>query len=277
MQSLSTAYTVYYNLRHQRHGHLFDGRYKAKVVEGDPSSPRLRRAGGYLRALSRYVHLNPVHVGSIKRKPIEDRIRYLRNYEWSSYPTYVEPRPTFSFVDSAPLLGTRGRSRREKQKQYREFVESGLAEEDKEIKAALTESPRSIGGEAFRITIDDMYRSVLESRRRPEDVAFRRVTEPLDPEVVLEALADEFGVPVEAFRQRRRNSPLRAVAAQALIRFSGQTQREIADRLGMTTGGAVSAQLRRLPDLLEDDRGLRRRVRRVERKLTESRRRGAED
>jgi putative transposase len=35
MQSLSTAYTVYYNLRHNRHGHLFDGRYKAKLVEGD--------------------------------------------------------------------------------------------------------------------------------------------------------------------------------------------------------------------------------------------------
>ena len=35
MQSLSTAYTVYYNLRHGRHGHLLDGRYKAKLVEGD--------------------------------------------------------------------------------------------------------------------------------------------------------------------------------------------------------------------------------------------------
>jgi len=35
MQSLSTAYTVYYNLRHDRHGHLFDGRFKAKLVEGD--------------------------------------------------------------------------------------------------------------------------------------------------------------------------------------------------------------------------------------------------
>jgi hypothetical protein len=33
MQSLSTAYTVYYNLRYGRHGHLLDGRYKAKLVE----------------------------------------------------------------------------------------------------------------------------------------------------------------------------------------------------------------------------------------------------
>jgi len=33
MQSLSTAYTVYFNLRHGRHGHLVDGRYRAKLVE----------------------------------------------------------------------------------------------------------------------------------------------------------------------------------------------------------------------------------------------------
>jgi len=35
MQSLSTAYTVYFNQRHRRHGHLLDGRYKAKLVSGD--------------------------------------------------------------------------------------------------------------------------------------------------------------------------------------------------------------------------------------------------
>ena len=67
MQSFSTAYTVYYNLRHGRHGHLLDGRYKAKLVEGDD----------YLLSLSRYVHLNPVQVGSQKGKPIEERIQAL--------------------------------------------------------------------------------------------------------------------------------------------------------------------------------------------------------
>ena len=33
MQKLSTAYTVYYNRRHRRHGHVMDGRFKAKLVE----------------------------------------------------------------------------------------------------------------------------------------------------------------------------------------------------------------------------------------------------
>lgn len=38
MHSLSTAYTVYYNRRHRRHGYLLDGRFKAKLVDGDDFS-----------------------------------------------------------------------------------------------------------------------------------------------------------------------------------------------------------------------------------------------
>ena len=38
MQNLTTAYTVYYNRRHQRHGHVLDGRFKAKVVSEDEYS-----------------------------------------------------------------------------------------------------------------------------------------------------------------------------------------------------------------------------------------------
>ena len=68
MQKLITAYTVYYNRRHRRHGHLMDGRFKAKLVEGDE----------YLLKLSRYVHLNPVQVGRWKKRPVSERIAYLR-------------------------------------------------------------------------------------------------------------------------------------------------------------------------------------------------------
>ena len=50
MQRLNTAYTVYFNWRHRRSGHLFQGRYKAILIDAD----------SYLLGLSRYVHLNPV-------------------------------------------------------------------------------------------------------------------------------------------------------------------------------------------------------------------------
>ncbi len=56
MHSLNTAYTAFYNTRHRRHGHLFQGRYGAKPVEGD----------SYLLSLSCYIHLGPVHIKRIK-------------------------------------------------------------------------------------------------------------------------------------------------------------------------------------------------------------------
>ena len=257
MHSLLTAYTVYYNLRHGRHGHLLDGRFKAKLVEGDH----------YLLALTRYVHLNPVHVGSIKNKPIEQKIAYLRDYTWSSYPSYIGRRKALDFVAYGPILAEMGGQRRERPKRYRQFVESGLAEEDEEIKSALKESPRSIGSDPFRAWIDDRYQALIQGRATAEDASFRHITEPVPVALILRTVAEILEVEVEALRQRRRNSPLRAVAARMLMRFGGQTQRQAAAHLNMGTGGAVSAQVRKLPERMAQDRRLRRKVSTIEQRL----------
>jgi putative transposase len=74
MRHLNVSYTGYYNRRHQRVGHLFQGRFKAVVVEAD----------SYLLELSRYVHLNPVRVGAVKRKDLREQLAHLRGYRWSS-------------------------------------------------------------------------------------------------------------------------------------------------------------------------------------------------
>ena len=75
MGSLLTGYAVYFNLRHQRAGHLMQGRYGAQVVEGNE----------YLLKLSRYVHLNPVQVTEIRERSLTERIQILREYRWSSF------------------------------------------------------------------------------------------------------------------------------------------------------------------------------------------------
>ena len=92
MHSLSTSYTVYYNLRHNRHGHLFDGRYKSRLVDGDE----------YLLSLSRYVHLNPVKVMRMRNKSLEQKLPYLRQYSWSSYAGYINKRKRVAFVEYLP-------------------------------------------------------------------------------------------------------------------------------------------------------------------------------
>jgi putative transposase len=259
MQKVSTAYSVYFNRRHQRHGHLLDGRYKAKVVEGDD----------YLLRLSRYVHLNPVHTGGWKARPLPERLEHLRGYRWSSYLDYVGSgkERRWPFLDQGPVLaqvGGRGRDRRER---YREFVESGLAEDDAEMREMMSESPLGIGGEAFQQSLWGLHQRMAAERQTVEDVSYRRVAKGLEAEAVLQTVADVLGVEVTSFGQRQRGSPLRAVAVRFLLRDSGLTQREIADLLGMGTGAAVCLQAKRYDIWLGQDRRLSRKAAEIERRL----------
>ncbi|MDY0149991.1 MAG: transposase [Kiritimatiellia bacterium] len=257
MQSLSTAYTVYYNLRHKRHGHLLDGRYKAKLVDGD----------NYLLALSRYVHLNPVQIETERDKPLGKRIATLRSYAWSSYPSYIGLQKAIDFIEYGPLLAQMSGKRHEWPQRYREFVERGLAKSDNDFNAMLKQSPRSIGSDSFRAWIDDLYQRQVESCTRIEDVSFRHITEPLSVDEVLATLAEVLNVDPGAFKRRLHGSPLRGVAAHFLIRYSRCSQRDIADVLCIGSGAAVGNQLHRLPEKLVQDDHLQQQVAKLEKRF----------
>lgn len=70
MHALAFRYAQYFNKKYKRRGYLYQGRYKAVLVQ----------SGMYLRRLVRYVHLNPVRAG-ITLRPGE--------YRWSSYRAYI--------------------------------------------------------------------------------------------------------------------------------------------------------------------------------------------
>jgi REP element-mobilizing transposase RayT len=257
MQALSTAYTVYFNLRHDRHGHLLDGRFKARLVQRDD----------YLLALSRYVHLNPVKTAKTKNRPMEERLHLLREYRWSTYPSYIGLTRPDEFVEYGPLLAQMGGRKDERAERYRRFVESGMAEDDLEFEASLKLSPRAIGDEDFRAWVDGLYEDAIRDRERSEDVSFRRPLQPLPADTVLRVLGESLGTPVAEFRERKRNSPLRAVAARFLCRYAGVTQRQAAEELGVRTGSAISHQIKKVDRLLQDDDRLRRAVKRASRRL----------
>ena len=257
MQSLSTAYTVYHNVRHHRHGHLLDGRYKAKLVDRD----------AYLLALSRYVHLNPVQVGGLRDRPIEERMATPHRYRWSSYSSYIGAGQVLDWVEYGPLLAQMPGRKRERPARYREFVESGLAETDDAFTAALNRSRHSIGSDDFRAGIANLYQERVASCVRPEDVSFRRMSEPLSVEAVLASVTDAFGVETADLRRRQRSSPLRGVAGRCLIRYAGLSQRDAAHVLEMGSGAALSNQLARLPGKLAGDPRLRRRLEQLEKGL----------
>src|SRR5262249_45670739 len=119
MQWLGVAYTVFFNRRHKRSGHLFQGRYKSFLVQ----------SGDYLLDLSRYVHLNPVRGVSLGRGSPSERRKRLRAFRWSSYLGYSGLSRQFEFVEEEMVLGELGRSRAAERLAYRRFVEEGLVRE----------------------------------------------------------------------------------------------------------------------------------------------------
>lgn len=266
MHDLQTAYTVFYNRRHQRAGHLMQGRFGAQLVEGDE----------YLLKLSRYVHLNPVHVGSARALGLKERIAALRAYRWSSYRGYVGLGRPLEWMSETPVLAMMPGKASRRRREYRMFVEAGLAETDNAFLSALKDSPLGLGGEAFRERIQDLHLDLLHRHKRKEDVSFRRVGAQVPVQAVLDAVAQECGVDAVSLRRRQRGSFVRALASRMLLKHGGLTQREVAAILNLGTGAAISIQLRTLAAAAESSPRLRDLLARLDRRLEAQPRRKAQ-
>jgi len=253
MQSLLTSYTVYFNLRHQRHGHLFDGRFKAKLVEGD----------AYLLSLSRYVHLNPVRVDELRDAP-EEAMERLRSYYWSSYLQYIGRRKRLDFVTYAPTLVLIEGAAADRPRRYRQFVEGGVGEPDEAFEGALSHSRLAIGGDDFQEYVQGLYAELVNATHRPEDAALRHVEETLSCDQVLDELAARLKCERGDFTRRTKGAAYRPFAARYLTRYAGLTQRGVADILGVSTGVAVSLQLRRFEELVAENPKLRAQARKCD-------------
>jgi putative transposase len=109
---LQATYTARFNDRHRRRGHLFQGRFKAQLIEADE----------YARWLVEYIHLNPVRPRQRGALIPLQRARDLARYPWSSHRDYAgkrRPSPPWLCLD---WLGYWGRTRREAQAEYRHTI-----------------------------------------------------------------------------------------------------------------------------------------------------------
>lgn len=105
MQVLNARYTRYFNRRYARVGHLYQGRFFARLVDRD----------AYLLEVTRYVHLNPVRAGLVERPA---------QYRWSSYRHYAGVEEmSRSMIDAALVCSMLGGEGREPHLRYRRFVE----------------------------------------------------------------------------------------------------------------------------------------------------------
>lgn len=241
MGQVLTAYSVYFNRRHHRVGHLTQGRFKAQVVDGDE----------YLLKLSRYLHLNPVHTREAKALPLAVRMKRLRAYRWSTYRGYAGLERAWRWIDYGPLRATIG-SGRGLAAEYRRYVEAGLAEGDEEFRKIYRGARLAVGSEAFRKEMERRHTTLGRERSRREDVSFRRTLDRRNPNRVLDAVCRVFGVSRDELRKRRRKAMHRAAACWCLHTEGGLTQREVANWMALGSGAAVGYQIKRWQTMTED-------------------------
>ncbi len=195
MRQLNGIYTQEYNRRHQKTGHVFQGRYKAILIEKE----------SYLLELSRYVVLNPVRAGIVER-PSE--------WKWSSYASTAGIKGVPQHLTVDWILGQFGSSRKKAEKNYREFVEAGIKENSpwKKLKGQVL-----LGGDGFIERFKDILSEKEEIKEIPKVQRF--LSRPK-----MEAI---FTKEKTATKQKRDNQIYKA------IMHHGYSLKEIADYLGV--------------------------------------------
>jgi putative transposase len=111
MHRLTVSYSMYFNKRYDRVGHLFQGRFKAVLIQRDE----------YLLHLSRYIHLNPLKFVNSAAK--------LETYTWSSYPEFLNMSEK-KVCEKAIVLGQFNKSNTVLA--YRRFINSFIPDEEQD-------------------------------------------------------------------------------------------------------------------------------------------------
>ncbi|MEA1964608.1 MAG: transposase [Candidatus Aerophobetes bacterium] len=106
MRQLNGVYTQLFNRKHHRVGHLFQGRYKAPLVDKDD----------YLVSLSRYIVLNPVRAGLVENP---------EDWRWSSYRAMIEKDKKIPCLTVDWILSQFDRDRRKAIAKYEDFMREG--------------------------------------------------------------------------------------------------------------------------------------------------------
>lgn len=145
MLHINGAYTNYFNIKHKRRGHLFQGRYKAILIEAD----------SYAGELSRYIHLNPVRAGLIEMP---------EKYKWSSYRFYLGSKNKPAWLKTDFIFSYFEGDGTIPEKKYQDFVNAKLYGE---CDSPLEETTAStiLGSESFIETIQSKYLNVNRGDR----------------------------------------------------------------------------------------------------------------
>jgi putative transposase len=224
LQNLSFRYTRWCNWRRNKSGHLFQGRYKAVLVDAD----------AYLVQLAGYIHLNPVRSGMAPAAS---------DYPWSSHRAYLGEE-TIPWLSTEPVLALFSNTLPKARSLFGTFVDERRKEGHRE------EFHRGAAGDGRVLGEDDFVETVLRQAG----------SEPLKKptiEAVIRALASLYDLrdgELASAGQGVRISEARAMAAWAVQELSGATITELGVKIGRDVTSLSSAVRRLRERSIRDER-----------------------
>lgn len=116
MKWLQGTYTQRFNARHREWGHLFQGRYKALLIDNE--------SGDYFSVVSTYIHLNPA-----RARLFDLANGSLIDYIWSSYPLFIRPSKRPAWLSTTQVLNSlRLNDDRKGRNEYRHYMHNWVSE-----------------------------------------------------------------------------------------------------------------------------------------------------
>jgi len=189
MRHLNGVYTQTFNRTHKRVGHVFQGRYKAIIVEKD----------GYLLELARYVVLNPLRAGMVK---------VITDWHWSSYAAMLGIQAKPEWLQSDWILGQFSSQRRRAINLYIDFVRAGVGlpsvweqlsgqvflGSDRFLKRMQAMSGKATIGEIPRAQRRPVAKPLDYYQTKHRDAKAAMIAAYATGDYTLQAIADHFGV-----------------------------------------------------------------------------------
>jgi len=236
MRRFLTGYAFGYNLRHRRHGNLFQNRYKSIVCDEDH----------YFQELVRYIHLNPLRAGLVKD------LGELEGYPWCGHRGVIG-NIQYPWHDRGYVLSWIGEMNKQAKKAYRQFIAEGASQGHRPelVGVGLI---RSLGGwsdvlgrtrkgdrsrsDARILGLDDFVERVLKEAEPKARHSFSFLEVGRAIQEFIEKTCKKDGIDraeLQGGSRREKVSRERANLAQGMLREFGLPLAEIARQLGVST------------------------------------------
>ncbi|HEY3173195.1 MAG TPA: transposase [Thermoanaerobaculia bacterium] len=222
MHALNARYSQHFNRRHDRAGHVFEGRFKAIVVQKQP----------HLLELHRYIVLNPVRAGLVRRP---------QDWPWSNYratsgaivpPAWLEVGSTLSLF-AAFGSGANGA--------YVRFVADGAVRPGSPLEHVRRQI--YLGDRRF---LEEMADHAEHRRPNPEIPATHRMPSVFEIDEILKLVSKEWGLSADELAGREAGDA-KLAAIYLSRRLCGKSAREVGDAFGIKRGrvGNIMAEMQK--------------------------------